>query len=80
MARSNVNDETREVAYNAAFNFELNKCNISPNPCTCLILGGLQGTGWPGGGSHHKFDTIDTHDILIYVSEYPTLVQTLEGK
>jgi predicted nicotinamide N-methyase len=76
---SDVEDERGEVAENIAFNYRLNRIEKPPPhvPHTW-------GTGWKtsmekaGLDSGTSFDTIIASDILLYVSAYPALVETLE--
>jgi predicted nicotinamide N-methyase len=70
---SDVDDEHGDVAENVAFNFPLNDIEQPPHvPHTW-------GTGWPiDRYPPNDFDTIVASDILLYVSAYPALVQTLE--
>jgi predicted nicotinamide N-methyase len=73
MVTSDVDDEHGDVAENVAFNFRLNGIPQPPH------IPHTWGTGWPSNEyPPSSFDTIVASDILLYISAYPALVQTLE--
>ena len=78
---SDVVDDNNEIAENLAFNYTLNSIENAP-----IHVPHTWGTGWARSVDQcHQpsavpdaFDTIIASDILLYVSAYPALVQTLE--
>jgi hypothetical protein len=81
---SDVVDEHDEIAHNLRFNYHLNSITNTP-----VHVPHTWGTGWvwsveslvqkqPHSFVPPTFDTIVASDILLYVSAYPALVQTLE--
>jgi hypothetical protein len=88
LTTSDVVDEHDEIAQNLAFNYQLNGITNPP-----VHVPHTWGTGWSSSVSGVKnrtdasttavpaipdrFDTILASDILLYVSAYPALVETL---
>ena len=88
---SDIDDEYGEVEENIKYNFELNEFEYDKQP---LHIPHTWGTGWKKSvenklktdenksnifsNNNMKFDTIVASDILLYVSAYPSLVQTLQ--
>jgi predicted nicotinamide N-methyase len=77
---SDVDDEQGDVEQNVRYNFELNGFSVGDIP---VHVPHTWGTGWNAcaqqrGLIHVDFDTIVASDILLYISAYAALVDTLE--
>merc|ERR1712151_919982 len=88
---SDINDEYGDVEENIKMNFKLNGFEACQQP---FHVPHTWGSGWKAsvekklgsldtniddnGNEFLKFDTIIASDILLYVSAYPLLVQTLQ--